>query len=79
MLTCRANLQAALVTMKTVKDIHPERRLTRSLLREESGAGHADVEGSLSECSLLQEGSGIDGSVAKRPGRCAGLLQEAVL
>ncbi|CAL5228891.1 g12106 [Coccomyxa viridis] len=60
---------AALVTMKTVKDIHPERRLTRSLLREESGAGHADVEGSLSECSLLQEGSGIDGSVAKRPGR----------
>ena len=70
-LICRAVTQAALVALETVKDIHPERRLTRSLLREDDAAGHADVEGSLSECSLLQEGSGIDGSVAKRPGRCA--------
>ena len=70
-LKCRTVMQAALVALETVKDIHPERRLTRSLLREESEAGHPDVEGSLSECSLLQEGSGIEGSVAKRPGRCA--------
>ena len=64
-------MQAALLTLHTVKDLHPERQLTRSLLWEEPQSGRtADVNGSLAECSLLQTGGGVDGSVAKRPGRC---------
>ena len=73
-LTCLAAMQAALVALETFKDIHPERQLTRSLLHEEGRAEYGDVEASLSECSLLQEGSRIDGSVAKRPGRCTARL-----
>ena len=64
-------MQAALLTLHTVKDIHLERRLVRSLLWEETQSGRtAGVDKSLAECSLLQTGGGVDGLVAKRPGRC---------
>ena len=64
-------LQAALLTLQSVKDIHPERRLTRSMLWEdpESG-GDVGTEDSLLHCSLLQKGGSIDGPIAKRSGRC---------
>ena len=66
-----AFLQAALLTLQGVKDIHLERRLTRSMLWEdpESG-GDVGTEDSLLHCSLLQKGGSIDGPIAKRSGRC---------
>lgn len=64
-------LQAALLTLQSVKDIHPERRLTRSMLWEDpKSGGDVGTEDSLLHCSLLQKGGSIDGPVAKRPGRC---------
>ena len=65
-------MQAALLTLHTVRDIHVERQLTRSLLWEgKTQSGRTpDVNGSLAECSLLQTGREVDGLVAKRPGRC---------
>lgn len=60
-----------MLTLHTVKDIHPERQFTKSLLWEETQPERtADVNGLLAKCSLLQTGRGVDGSVAKRPGRC---------
>jgi len=69
MLTHLADVQAALLALKTVKDVHPEKRLTRSLQWGDA-VSENDVGASLSHCSLLQKGSSIDGSIAKRPGRC---------
>lgn len=64
-------LQAALLTLQSVKDIHPERRLTRSMLWEDpKSGGDVGTEDALLQCSLLQKGGSIDGPVAKRPGRC---------
>ena len=70
MLTHLADVQAALLALKTVKDVHPEKRLTRSLQWGDA-VSENDVGASLSHCSLLQKGSSIDGSIAKRPGRCS--------
>lgn len=64
-------MQAALLALGSVKDVHPERQLSRSMLWDGATSEEgADAEASLLDCSLLQEGSGIDGSIAKRPGRC---------
>ncbi len=49
-----------------MRDVHPERRVTRALMWEDAGPTHnKDLPG----CSLWQEDGDVHAAVKKRPGR----------
>ena len=49
-----------------MRDVHPERRVTRALMWEDAGlSDDKDLPG----CSLWQENGDVHAAVKKRPGR----------
>ncbi|CAL8462817.1 g2351 [Coccomyxa elongata] len=59
--------KAALGGLSFVKDVHPERRVTRALMWAEGDSSH-DSEGRAG-CSLWQEDGDVHAAIRKRPGR----------
>lgn len=64
-------MQEMLSKLPFVRDIHPERRVTRALMWDKEGVSPEAARAA--GCSLWQDGDAVGSTVRKRPGRYGSL------